>query len=90
MAEKPTLSQTSRRSVAPASATERSFLPPLQAFKDLAQGERAATALENHLDSLEKKIEELLAKADEDEKKMKAQAKVPAEKSSKDETTGAA
>ncbi|KAF2657365.1 hypothetical protein K491DRAFT_595255 [Lophiostoma macrostomum CBS 122681] len=44
-----------------------------QAFKDLARGERAAAALENHLDSLEKKIEELLAKADEDEKQMKRQ-----------------
>ncbi|ORX97551.1 hypothetical protein BCR34DRAFT_607228 [Clohesyomyces aquaticus] len=46
-----------------------------QAFKDLARGERAAAALENHLDSLEKKIEELLAKADEEEKKLKTPSK---------------
>lgn len=45
----------------------------LQAFQELAKGERAASALENHLDSLEKKIEDLLAKADEDEKKLQAQ-----------------
>ncbi|PSN65081.1 hypothetical protein BS50DRAFT_635898 [Corynespora cassiicola Philippines] len=44
-----------------------------QAFKELARGERAAAALENHLDSLEKKIEEMLAKAEEDERNMKSQ-----------------
>jgi hypothetical protein len=55
-----------------------------QALKDLARGERAAAAMENHLDSLEKKIEELLAKADEDEKKLKAQPK-PSEKPSTEE-----
>jgi exonuclease VII small subunit len=44
-------------------------------LKDLARGEQAAAAMENHLDSLERKIEELLAKADEDEKKLNAQPK---------------
>ncbi|KAF1997987.1 hypothetical protein P154DRAFT_439960 [Amniculicola lignicola CBS 123094] len=43
-----------------------------QAFKDLAKGERAAAALESHLDKLERQIEDLLAKADEDEQKMKS------------------
>lgn len=46
-----------------------------QAFQDLARGERTASALENHLDALERKIEELLAKADADEKKLKEGAK---------------
>ncbi|OJD25213.1 hypothetical protein ACJ73_03421 [Blastomyces percursus] len=32
-----------------------------QAFKDIADGERTASALENHLASLEEKIESLLA-----------------------------
>lgn len=54
-----------------------------QAFKDLARGERAAAALENHLDSLEKKIEELLAKAQEDEKNSTT-SKAPAGNPSKD------
>ncbi|KAL1625972.1 hypothetical protein SLS56_007029 [Neofusicoccum ribis] len=35
-----------------------------QAFKDLARGEQTASTLENHLDALEAKIEELLAAAD--------------------------
>lgn len=51
-----------------------------QAFKELARGERAAAAMENHLDSLEKKIEDLLAKADEDEQRMKAQSKEASDK----------
>lgn len=33
-------------------------------MKELARGERTASALESHLDSLEKKIEELLAQAE--------------------------
>lgn len=40
----------------------------LQAMKELARGERTASALESHLDSLEKKIEELLAQAEKAEK----------------------
>jgi hypothetical protein len=62
-----------------------------QAFKDLARGERAAAALENHLNSLEKKIEELLAKADEEDRKFEAEApskktdnKAPTDEQSKD------
>ena len=37
-------------------------------MKELARGERTASALESHLDSLEKKIEELLAQAEKAEK----------------------
>jgi hypothetical protein len=44
----------------------------VQALKELAKGERTASALESHLDSLEKKIEELLAQADKAEKEMQA------------------
>jgi exonuclease VII small subunit len=43
-------------------------------MKELARGERTASALENHLDSLEKKIEELLAQAEKNEKDMSAGA----------------
>jgi len=39
-----------------------------QAFKDLARGERTASALEQHLDALERRIEELLAHAQEDQR----------------------
>ncbi|KAJ4344482.1 uncharacterized protein N0V89_012224 [Didymosphaeria variabile] len=53
-----------------------------QAFKELARGEGAATALENHLDALEKKIEEMLAKAEEDEKDRKSRPKPSATDSS--------
>jgi hypothetical protein len=61
-----------------------------QALKDLARGERAAAAMENHLDSLEKKIEELLAKADEDEKNLKLQPKASEPTSTNDNGKGAA
>ncbi|KAJ4301191.1 hypothetical protein N0V90_003282 [Kalmusia sp. IMI 367209] len=53
-----------------------------QALKEIARGERTATALENHLDSLEKKIEEMLAKAEEDERNLKAPSKPSADDSS--------
>ncbi|KAI9814730.1 MAG: hypothetical protein M1827_002996 [Pycnora praestabilis] len=36
-----------------------------QAFKDLAKGEQTAAALENHLTSLERKIDDLLASVEE-------------------------
>lgn len=39
----------------------------VQAFKDLQRGEQTATALENHLSALEKKIDELLASAEENQ-----------------------
>jgi len=35
-----------------------------QAFKDLAKGETTASALENHLTSVERKIDDLLASID--------------------------
>ncbi|KAF2740489.1 hypothetical protein EJ04DRAFT_559013 [Polyplosphaeria fusca] len=55
-----------------------------QAFQDLARGERAAAALENHLDKLEKQIEELLAKADEDEKTLQSSSRPSDKPSSND------
>jgi hypothetical protein len=61
-----------------------------QALKDLARGERAAAAMENHLDSLEKKIEELLAKADEDERKLNAQPKASEQPSTREDVPDAA
>ncbi|KAI8935901.1 hypothetical protein NX059_007413 [Plenodomus lindquistii] len=45
-----------------------------QAFKELQRGEQTAAALESHLDSLEKKIEELLAQAEKAEQELKAEA----------------
>lgn len=42
-------------------------LTPAQALSELAKGEQAVTALENHLTALESKIDELLARASEDE-----------------------
>lgn len=42
-----------------------------QAFKELQRGEQTAAALESHLDSLEKKIEALLAQAEKAEQDMK-------------------
>jgi hypothetical protein len=73
-------------------STSKSLLMSMQAFKDLARGERAAAALENHLDSLEKKIEELLAKADEEERKLNMQPKPAGDKppSTNGEGNGAA
>ncbi|PVI00275.1 hypothetical protein DM02DRAFT_655602 [Periconia macrospinosa] len=53
-----------------------------KAFQEIARGERTATALENHLDSLEKNIEDLLAKADEDERNLQAQAQTQSKSSS--------
>ncbi|KAF1815770.1 hypothetical protein P152DRAFT_455484 [Eremomyces bilateralis CBS 781.70] len=38
-----------------------------QALKELTRGEQTAAALENHLTSLESKIEELLAQSSEDQ-----------------------
>ncbi|KAF9692322.1 hypothetical protein EKO04_009489 [Ascochyta lentis] len=56
---------------APAPATEADFA---EAMKELARGERTASALEGHLDSLEKKIEELLAQAEKAEKDLQTGA----------------
>jgi exonuclease VII small subunit len=41
-------------------------------MKELQRGERTAAALEGHLDSLEKKIEELLAQAEKADQELKA------------------
>jgi exonuclease VII small subunit len=40
-------------------------------MKELQRGERTAAALEGHLDSLEKKIEELLAQAEKADQELK-------------------
>ncbi|KZM23235.1 uncharacterized protein EKO05_0008291 [Ascochyta rabiei] len=56
---------------APAPRTEAEFA---EAIKELARGERTASALERHLDSLERKIEELLAQAEKAERDMHAGA----------------
>ncbi|KAF3044710.1 hypothetical protein E8E12_009551 [Didymella heteroderae] len=53
-----------------------------EAMKELARGERTASALENHLDSLEKKIEELLAQAEKAEKDVQTGASTGEESSS--------
>lgn len=42
-----------------------------QAFQELAKGERTASALENNLTALERKIDELLAQADNDERNLR-------------------
>ncbi|KAK8204343.1 hypothetical protein M8818_005188 [Zalaria obscura] len=39
---------------------------PRHALQELAKGERTAAALEDHLNTLEARIEELLARADEE------------------------
>ncbi|KAH7391802.1 hypothetical protein BKA66DRAFT_568217 [Pyrenochaeta sp. MPI-SDFR-AT-0127] len=59
-----------------------------QAYKELQRGERTAAALEDHLDSLEKKIEELLAQAENADQAMKAQPGSTAEKSAEGEGKG--
>ena len=51
-------------------------------MKELTRGERTASALESHLDSLEKKIEELLAQAEKAEKDMQPSASASEESSS--------
>jgi exonuclease VII small subunit len=49
-------------------------------MKELQRGEQTAAALENHLDSLEKKIEELLAQAEKAEQELKAHPKESSDK----------
>lgn len=51
-------------------------------MKELARGERTASALESHLDSLEKKIEELLAQTEKAEKDLQTGASSTSEKTS--------
>ena len=55
-------------------------------MKELARGEQTAFALENHLDSLEKKIEELLAQAEKAEKDMQIGASASEKPSSQDQS----
>jgi exonuclease VII small subunit len=43
-------------------------------MKELQRGERTAAALEGHLDSLEKKIEELLAQAEKADQELKTES----------------
>ncbi|KAF1360179.1 hypothetical protein EJ07DRAFT_177502 [Lizonia empirigonia] len=64
---------------APVPRTEADFA---EAMKELARGERTASALETHLDSLEKKIEELLAQAEKAEQDMQAGTSAKSEKPS--------
>lgn len=42
----------------------------MQAFQELARGERTATALENQLSTMEAKIEALLAQAERDQQEV--------------------
>ncbi|KAI9663547.1 MAG: hypothetical protein M1831_002556 [Alyxoria varia] len=46
-----------------------------QAFEDLARGERTASALENQLSSVEKRVDDLLAQAEIDQKSLEQQEK---------------
>jgi len=57
-------------------------------MKELQRGEQTAAALENHLDSLEKKIEELLAQAEKADQELKASPKEASDKSTAEENKG--
>jgi exonuclease VII small subunit len=50
-------------------------------MKELQRGERTAEAMEGHLDSLEKKIEELLAQAEKAEQELTTKPSGASEKS---------
>ncbi|KAG9196272.1 hypothetical protein G6011_01393 [Alternaria panax] len=54
-----------------AGAVSHSEADLAQAFKELQRGEQTAAALESHLDSIEKKIEALLAQAEKAEQELK-------------------
>lgn len=70
-----------------ASHWDRDAAPNIsQAMKELARGEQTASALENHLDSLEKKIEELLAQAEKAEKDMQTSTSKSEQPSSQDQS----
>jgi exonuclease VII small subunit len=58
-------------------------------MKELQRGERTAAALEGHLDSLEKKIEELLAQAEKADQELKAHPREASDKSGGDESKSA-
>jgi exonuclease VII small subunit len=53
-------------------------------MKELQRGERTAAALEGHLDSLEKKIEELLAQAEKADQELKTRSTEASDKSGED------
>ena len=57
-------------------------------MKELQRGEQTAAALENHLDSLEKKIEELLAQAEKADQELKTSPKETSDKSTTEESKG--
>ncbi|KAH4040387.1 hypothetical protein HBH61_037720 [Parastagonospora nodorum] len=55
-----------------------------EAMKELQRGERTAAALEGHLDSLEKKIEELLVQAEKADQELKTDPKDASDKPTDD------
>ena len=57
-------------------------------MKELARGEQTAAALENHLDSLEQKIEELLAQAEKAEKDLQTSSSTGDKSSPQDQAKG--
>jgi exonuclease VII small subunit len=63
----------------------------VQAFNDLQRGEQTATALENHLSALEKKIDDLLASAEANQSTVaeKAESSKEAVESSEEKSTEA-
>ena len=46
-----------------------------QAFNELAEGEKTATALENQLTAIEQKIDDLLARADQEQRALEEQSR---------------
>lgn len=56
-------------------------------MKELQRGERTAAALESHLDSLEKKIEELLAQAEKADEELKVSPKNGSDKPAEGDKT---
>ncbi|CAN9265562.1 unnamed protein product [Alternaria alternata] len=70
-----------------AGAASHSEADLAQAFKELQRGEQTAAALESHLDSIEKKIEALLAQAEKAKQELKDTPEDP-DKSSGTEEKG--
>jgi exonuclease VII small subunit len=54
-------------------------------MKELQRGEQTAAAMEGHLDALEKKIEELLAQAEEADQELKTHSSESSDKLAGDE-----
>ena len=64
----------------------------MKAFEDLARGERTASALESQLSSIEKKVDDLLAQAEGEQKSVDQQQKASSaedKQSSKDASNDA-